>query len=339
MLTAQTRFTDFADLAEKLITGDFSDEQLVALLLETTPEKVTSEDFTQFVGVAARSLAADYRGLATFAVGETFDCCGTGGSGLPHFNTSTAVAFVLGAAGVPVVKFGNKAATSASGSFDLLEKLGITMRVSADEAMRLLEACNQVFLFAPQCYPALARLAPLRKRLEQRTIFNYIGPLLNPAHPKRRLLGVSDADMQQHVASYLAGSGRTAKALVVRSASNLDELDAAGANHVIEVTGDRQASRDADFGGNCEIVVASAQTPSSSAAKDNARIFQALVSGCDLQSQPAQLVCLNAGAALYAAGKADSLEQGCKLAFDLLQDGAVNEQFQTVRTAYAQLVG
>jgi anthranilate phosphoribosyltransferase len=333
--------TQMAAIAASLVGEELPESKVHELLLSIVPERVSAEGFTAFVETVRYILADEYRGLAKLK-DTAFDCCGTGGSGLQHFNTSTAVSFILGAAGFVTVKFGNTAATSASGSFDFLEELGFSIQVSATQSMELLDACSQVFLFAPQCYPALGRLAPARKSLQQRTIFNYIGPLLNPSRPSRRLLGVSDPTMQDHIAHYLATTAITQKALVVRSENNLDELDPDAANYVIHVEGSDQAVLSKELIQNCFDAEGTPATSDSAgeslSAKRNAEMFLAIIEGKDRTSRQAKLLQANGGAALYAAGKTTSLGEGYELARDLLADGAVKQQFEKVRTAYARLV-
>lgn len=352
-----------AAIAEKLIYEDLPDEELRELLLAATPDKVSPSGFSSFVDIARGSVSAEYAPLTELSA-VAFDCCGTGGSGLQHFNTSTAVSFVLGAAGVCVVKFGNRAATGSSGSFDLLEQLGLGAPLSADNARRLIENCNQVFLFAPQCYPRLARLAPLRRSLSTRTIFNYIGPALNPAAPLHRLVGVSDKTMQRCLAEYLAREKQTRKALVIRSHDNLDELQVGVLNEIIEINATRLTTADqlfADLPAPLD-TLATLDAPDASDAPDapagpdllsknrsvqgiteklspqrNAEIFREVIAGTDSRSRFASLVRLNGGASLYAAGKVETIADGYHAVSELISSGAVQNQFAKVEEAYGRL--
>lgn len=329
-----------ASIAARLVGEELPEQEVHELLLRTAPERLSAEGFAAFVDTVRYMLADEYRSLSSLQ-NSAFDCCGTGGSGLQHFNTSTAVSFVVGAAGFSVVKFGNRAASGACGSFDFLEQLGFSTTVTANQCMQLLDACNQAFLFAPQCYPSLARIAPARKSLRQRTIFNYIGPLLNPSRPARRLLGVSDARMQQHIAQYLASSGITQKAMIVRSEQNLDEVDPEAINYIIQVEGGQKCSLPPELARICfdnrQMQPAEhAQEPLS--AQRNVVIFQSVIEGKERGSRYAKLLQANAGAALYVAGKTQSLSQGCQLAGELVAEGAVKAQFEKVRAAYARLV-
>lgn len=339
---------EFAALAEQLVCQQLSPAQARELLLEVTPDRVSPLGFAAFVGVVRQALCADYAAFAQLST-YTFDCCGTGGSGLPHFNTSTTVAFVLAAAGVPVVKFGNRKATGQSGSFDLLAQLGFPAQTSPALADKIFQETGQVFLFAPACYPALVQLAAARQALGQRTIFNYIGPLLNPSLPARRLLGVSDAGMQNCIAHCLATDGITQKALVVRSAANMDELEPGIVNHIIAVEASQRSALEQTFepvesvesveqvtGNSIGNSIGTERAIDKLTPAQNKALFQQIISGHDGQSHHSTLVRLNAGAALYAAGKAATIEAGYEIACQLLKDGCVQQQFDKVRRAYAR---
>lgn len=279
---------------------------------------------------------------------QVMDCSGTGGSGLSHFNTSTAVAFVLSCAGVPVAKFGNRAATSKCGSFDLLEVLGYPVNLNLSLLPELIDETNLAFLFAPQFYPCLERLGEIRRRFGKRTILNYLGPLLNPVAPDYRLMGISNAAVVQPVAETIAGSGTNKRSLLVTSDRGLDEVDVAGLTTITSVQShriDRFAS--AGFSLYRSVSPTASRSalahfePESSVRCDSlqeiARVFLSVLSGTAGDTVEVQLVVVNAGAALCAAGKADSLEHGCQRAFDLLKSGAVFEHLNRCRRIYERI--
>jgi anthranilate phosphoribosyltransferase len=166
--------------------------------------------------------------LAPLKAAQPFDCCGTGGSGLGRFNTSTAVAFALAATGVKVAKFGNRAATGRSGSFDFLEALGRPPGDTLTQSIKQFKQTGLTFLYAPQVYPGLKRLGILRKRLKAErgvvSLFNYLGPLLNPLQPPRRVIGVANAQVAQVMASYLAQQPSNVCSVLCQAAGGLDEL-------------------------------------------------------------------------------------------------------------------
>ncbi len=291
-------------------------------LTELTPDRVDAEIFAAFLE-AMRACGE------AVPVPETsvMDCCGTGGSGRPHYNTSTTVAFILAAGGVPVVKFGNRAMSSKSGSFDILEYLGIPAQWDLQRLPEILDACNLVFLYAPQCYPALGRFGQLRREMGIRTIFNFMGPLLNPVYPAYRLLGVSDSKMQRLAADVLAGDGKTRQAWVVYG-NGLDEITTDGKTDVLAVRQGSVAKRRL-----VQVFPGPPQTLDHTPA-ENAAIFEALVSGADVSSGFHRMVCLNAGAGFSIAGKAGTLEEGMTLAADLLAGGAVRETLDKCRKSY-----
>lgn len=255
------------------------------------------------------------------------DCCGTGGSGLPHFNTSTTVAFILAAAGVPVVKFGNRAMSSQSGSFDLLEQLGFSAEIPFAQLEAGLAACNLMFLYAPQCYPKLAPFNRLRKTLKHPTLFNFTGPLLNPVRPAYRLLGVSHAGMQNHAAQQLANTPECQQAWVVRGLSGLDELDIHGPSRVLQI----QAGQCVEIALQSPFNPPSMQNTTEHSPQHNFSIFNGLLKGEDTASPYYQMVCLNAGAGLHIARRAKSLEDGIALAQETLQNGQALQTLEKCR--------
>lgn len=287
---------------------------------------------------------------------HAFDCAGTGGSGVAHFNTSTAVAFILAAGGVKVAKSGNRATSSASGSFDLLQRLGFTAAIGSVHASAIISRTNLVFLFAPQFYPTLAKLGPVRKSIGKRTIFNILGPLLNPVKPKKRLLGAATAATQDLMSEYLATDGRTECAFVVNSNSGMDDLDPAGDSQLIEVTPRsiiRRKIKGKDFDsrliecGERSVIDQEINSRETNGYRNtsepltpemNERIFYALLDNeCDFVYFH-ELVCLNAGAAFAAAGSVANIEEGKELASDLLKSGAVKTKLEECRRVYAKFV-
>jgi anthranilate phosphoribosyltransferase len=260
-----------------------------------------------------------------------FDCSGTGGSGISHYNTSTTIAFILAAAGLTVTKFGNRAANSLSGSFDLLDRLGIGAILPPRRLPQLLTETNLAFLFAPQFYPALANLAPIRKAVGCRTIFNLIGPLLNPARPTLRLMGTPSRVAQDLVAQYLSQSGEVRHALIVNADSGLDEIDALAKNRLVNVIEKDIHDHEYEHGQECQ-----GQFTRPLSVEDNVAIFQALMSGeLTAGNYYHALVCLNAGAAFTVASVAANLTDGAKLADEILSSGQARDKYEEYRRVYA----
>jgi anthranilate phosphoribosyltransferase len=315
---------------ETLITLRLSESEIREYLLELTPEFIDARTLELFVE-ALRSTVEDIGSWPAEGLPDTIDCSGTGGSGVSHFNTSTAAAFVLAAGGLRVAKFGNRAMTSACGSFDFLQAIGFPLGLPPERVPELLEENGVVFLFAPQFYPALARFTSARRSLDVKTIFNFLGPLLNPARPAFRVMGVSDADVHPHVAEYLSRCPELKKALVVRAANGLDEIDAAGPSEILEVEGDRiERTRYEPQGTDGEVTPTFAVT-----AQENAELFHRLLDASDAASPCYRMVCLNAGAGFYAAGKASSIDAGYAMAKELLASGAVADKYEKSRRSYA----
>ena len=289
----------------------------------------SAEVLREAVGVIAES--ADAQAVqAVQGVADLMDCCGTGGSGLPHFNTSTAVAFVLAAAGVRIAKFGNRSSTSLTGSFDLLEALGLPCVLPPSCFAEVMQETNLVFLFAQQFYPVLKKLAPIRQIVGARTLFNLVGPLLNPARPQFRLLGVPDRSEQRAIAKYLEMDKSCRRAFVVSSRSGLDELDPKEASTVLAV----------NQGSAQEIVIEPimeniGQPAHKLDTETNLRIFKAIIHNqSDEFSYYRALVCLNAGAGLYIVNKVNSVDEGLSKAEELISSGAAFEKFEQCRRVY-----
>jgi len=315
---------------ETLITLRLSESEIRQYLLELTPEFIDARTLELFVE-ALRATVEDIGSWPAEGLPDTIDCSGTGGSGLSHFNTSTAAAFVLAAGGLRVAKFGNRAMTSSCGSFDFLQAIGFPLGLPPERVPELLDENGVVFLFAPQFYPVLARFTSARRSLDVKTIFNFLGPLLNPARPAFRVMGVSDADVHPHVAEYLSRCPGLKKALVVRAANGLDEIDASGLSDIIEVEAGRvERTQYQPQDGDGEVLLASAAT-----AQENAELFQGLLDGSDVGSACYRLVCLNSGAGFYAAGKASSINDGYAMAQELLACGAVADKYEQARRSYA----
>lgn len=322
-------------LLDDLLCLRMSEADAVSLLRTLQPERMTVSDLAMLVAAMRRF------GLTVPAVEQpVLDCCGTGGSGQPHFNTSTSVAFVLAAGGVPVVKFGNRAASSASGSFDFLEALGLPVTKLA-ALPEVVASCGLAFLYAPQCYPVLAPFNRLRRTLKQRTVFNFLGPLLNPVQPSLRLMGVSHAGMQDVLAGYLREYHPPRRAWLIYGnhgePNGLDEINTNGVSRVVALDAAGQREMVLTYPSSSQ-VVSHDERASDFSPLENVRRFQAMVEGEDRQSDCYRMVCLNAAAGLVVAGQVDTLAEGERLAADLLSGGKVREQLAQCRRVYAELI-
>lgn len=256
-----------------------------------------------------------------FVVDEpVLDIVGTGGDFSGTFNVSTTSTFVLAAGGVKVVKHGGSAATSQSGAADVLQALGVTL--SIDKARALFEATGQTFLYAKQFHPTMKAVAGLRQQLPMRTIFNLLGPLLNPARPDFMVLGVYDAALLPLIGAVVRDLG-VKRALIVHSDDGLDELSVSAVNQIVEVR-DGELTQlvidPAEFGLRGTLADLRGGTP-----LENAAITRAILTGAD-QGAKRDAILLNAGAGFYVSGRVDSLQAGVDLAKNVIDSGAAARQ-------------
>jgi len=248
--------------------------------------------------------------------GALVDTAGTGG-GPSTFNVSTTAALVAAGAGCAVAKHGNRSSTSLSGSADLLEALGVNIEIPPEGVAASIEETGFGFMFAPKHHKAMAHVVPVRKALGVRTIFNFLGPLTNPAGAKRQLMGVSDRRYQESIAEALVGLG-TERALVVSGDDGIDEISITGPTRIIEVKDggtEEQFVSPGDFGlESAELGDVVGGTP-----EENAAATRAVLEG---EKGPRRdLVVLNAAAAILVGGRADDLAGGVEAAQQAIDSG------------------
>jgi anthranilate phosphoribosyltransferase len=254
--------------------------------------------------------------------------CGTGGDGARTVNVSTAVAFTVAACGLRVMKHGGRAVSSAAGSLDALEHLGIDSAGGPAAHLRMFEATGVAFLPAPSYHPVLSRLAPLRRALGTPTIFNLLGPLLHPAHPRRQIVGVSRPDLVGPIAGALARLGPN-RAMVVHG-DGIDEIAVHGPTKVALIEeSNRVASRIIDPTSAAIGRHSLEACQASSKAESLARLGRVLGGAGDPADR--DLVAINAGAALWLGDVAPSLAAGARLALDALASGAPLEKVRQCR--------
>ena len=289
---AHLSFEQSAEVLSIIMAGEASDAQIAALLLALRTKGETVEELAGMARTM-RALAAPVHASRDTLV----DTAGTGG-GRPTFNVSTTAALIAAGAGCAVAKHGNRSATSRSGSADVLEALGVRIDLGPAAVARCIDEVGFGFMFAPAHHGAMRYVVPVRKELAVRTIFNFLGPLTNPAGARRQLIGVSDPRYVETMAGALALLGAE-RALVVSSQDALDEMSISAPTTVVEVDGAdlrRYSVRPEDVG------LATAQDPDATAGgspQDNAQTTRAVLAG---EPGPARdLAVLNAGAAIYAA--------------------------------------
>ena len=308
----------------QLMDGAVSDPLKAALLVAL---RMKGESVAEIAGAAAamRARVAPMRHHRDDAI----DTCGTGGDGRSTVNISTAAAFVAAAGGVPVAKHGNRSVSSRSGSADVLAALGVDVEIGPEGAGAALDRVGIAFLFAPLFHPAMREVMGVRRELAARTVFNVLGPLTNPAGARRQVVGVYEASLVPRIAQVLADLG-CVHALVVHGSDGLDEITTTGPTTVGEANADGKRGADVrvfevtpeELG----VERASLADLAGGAPEDNARAMRRVLAG---EPGPlADVTAVNAGAALYAAGRAADLPAGVALARDILASGAAAEKLR-----------
>jgi anthranilate phosphoribosyltransferase len=325
-LSANTSLRAFA----AIMAGEVSETRMGAFLTALALREPTVAE----IAGAARAMRAAMRTVE--APTDAIDLCGTGGDGHGTLNVSTAASFIVSACGVPVAKHGNRNMTSKSGAADVLEALGVRIDLSPQQAGTCLAETGLCFLFAPLYHPAMKHVAPVRKDLGFRTVFNLLGPLCNPARVRRQLLGVFAERWVEPLAGVLAQLG-TEHAWVVHGRDGMDELTITGPSVVVEVA--HGTMRRFEFEpGKLGLARASLNEVKGGDASFNARALELLLEGA---GNPAyrDIVIANSAAALAVSGKAASLEEGLHLAQEALQRGDAHAKLQKLRAVTRRLVG
>lgn len=314
---------DMAVIADQLLSAEASDEKKADFLEAFHARGERPEEIT--------ALALAFLGKAEpfevdGSVGPCIDVCGTGGDKLGLFNISTAVMFVVAGAGVRVVKHGNRGITSRSGGADVLEALGISIELPREKLAAMLQEAGAAFLFAPRFHPAFKSVAPARKLLASRgkaSVFNMLGPLLNPARPEYQLAGVFSPKLVPLYAQILPGLGRS-RAWVVhgRTAQGgvMDEISTLGPTTIAEIAGG--AIRQEEFDASQHVSrPESARDLLGGDASENAAILLSLLSG-ETKGPARDIVLVNAAGALQAAGAAEGWEEALSRAAESVDTGA-----------------
>ncbi len=315
-----------AALGEILSTA--GDEEIGAFLLALKAKGETPEEITGFVK-GMKKVANMIQPDVPFRL---VDVVGTGGDGLNTINVSTAAAIVTSAAGVPVAKHGNRAATSMSGSSDVLEALGIKVDLAPEMVRRVIEEIGIGFMFAPVFHPAMKRVAGVRKKLGVRTVFNILGPLTNPAGAKGQVVGVFDKSLCEPIAYALAELG-TEHALVVNG-DGMDEISNVGETYVAELK-EGKVSTYTITPESMGMLRAKPEDIKGGTPKENARDLLCIFKG---QKGPKRdIVVLNAAAALYVGGIVGSIRQAIPIAENAIDSGKVMVKFNQFRNFTAEL--
>ncbi len=304
---------DSGHLFERLVLGKLEPAEIAGMLIALRMKGETAEEMIGAARALSEAALPFDRPDYLYA-----DCCGTGGDGSGLINVSTATAFVVAAAGLPVAKHGNRSVSSRCGSADVLEARGATIDIAPEKARALLDETGFCFLFAPAYHPGMKHAALVRRQLGVRTIMNLLGPCINPAHPPIQLLGVADPRMLRRIAQTLAAMG-VDQALVVHG-SGLDEIALHAETRAIRLSGDEIEEIEItpeDAG----LERAPLKVVKGGDVAENADRLQALLAGRAARAEE-DIVILNAAALLMTAGKAASLRDGAALARDALASGA-----------------
>ncbi len=312
-------YTEAENVMDEIMSGQATPVQMSAYL---TALSLKGETIDEITASAAGMRAHCIKLLHDM---DVLEIVGTGGDGANSFNISTTSSLVIAAGGVPVAKHGNRAASSKSGAADVLEALGVKITLTPERSAEILKKINICFLFAQNYHIAMKYVAPIRKELSIRTVFNILGPLSNPAGANMELMGVYDQALVEPLAQVMANLGVN-RGMVVYGQDSLDEISMCAPTSVCEIKDGKFTSYEItpeQFGyTRCEKEALTGGTPA-----ENAEITKAILKG-EEKGAKRQAVCLNAGAALYIAGKADSVEAGVKLAESLIDSGAALKKLE-----------
>ncbi|MDL2246287.1 bifunctional anthranilate synthase component II/anthranilate phosphoribosyltransferase [Methanobrevibacter sp. OttesenSCG-928-K11] len=304
------------DSMDEIMTGQASDVQMSSYLTALSLKGETIDEIT------ASADAMRNHCIKLLNDVDVLEIVGTGGDGSNSFNISTTSAIVISAAGVPVAKHGNRAASSKSGSADVLESLGVNIEMAPEKALEVLEKTNICFLFAQNYHIAMKYVAPIRKELSIPTIFNILGPLTNPAGASMQVLGVYDKSLVVPLANVLRNLG-VKSAMVVYGHDKLDEISISDKTTVCEVKNNELIEyviSPEDF----DIELSSKEELVGAGPDENAKITLSILKG--EKGAKRNAVLLNSAAGLYVAGKVDSLKSGVKLASEIIDSGKALKQ-------------
>ncbi|HZS05254.1 MAG TPA: anthranilate phosphoribosyltransferase [Blastocatellia bacterium] len=313
-----------AELLAQMLSDDTTEEQIAEALTLLAAKGETEAELAGFAETmrrhSSRITSARHTGF--------LDTCGTGGSQAKTFNVSTAAAFVVAAAGVPVAKHGNVGITSKSGSADVLRALGVRVDLTPERVCECFDEVGVCFMFAPLHHPATKRVAQVRRRLGTRTIFNLLGPLTNPAGAPWQLIGVSDLTAGEKLAGALVRLG-TQRAWVVHGLDGLDEITLADQTVVYEV--DLEGVKDfeispEDFG----LSYAELDGLRGGSAEENADIIRGVLSG-DRRDEARDLILLNAAAAICVAGACVTPGGAVEMAASVIDSGEAMAKLEAFR--------
>lgn len=311
------------DIMRQIMSGALAPVQIAGILIALRMKGETVDE----IAAAAEVMRELSTKVNVTAKEHLIDTCGTGGDGIQTFNVSTVSAFVAAAAGARVAKHGGRSVSSTCGSADVLEALGVNVNMTPDQVAQCIDEIGIGFMFAPNHHSAMKHAAPVRRELGVRTLFNLLGPLTNPADAKRQVMGVFDRSLTAKLARVLYRLG-SEHVLVVHGADGMDEISFAGDTYVAELKGGQVSEyvlNPQQFG----MKLHNAESIRVQSAEESKAMILSVLAG---QAGPARdIVLLNAGAAIYVAGLASSIQEGIDTAMRAI-DG------QLAKTKLDQLV-
>lgn len=309
----------------EIMSGETSQVQNAAYLAALSTKSTHAETIDEIIGSAAamrdHAIPVDTSGM------DVLEIVGTGGDHAGSINISTTAAFIIAAAGVKVAKHGNRAASSKSGAADCLEALGVNINESPELCRKLLQEIGICFMFAQKYHTSMKYVGAIRKELGIRTVFNILGPLTNPAKPERIVMGVYDEYLLEPMAKVLPALG-VQSGLIVYGQSVLDEIDISGSTSVCEFHGNEYkvyTIQPEDFG----FERAPRETIVGGTPEENAKVTEDILNG--VQGPKRNIVLMNAGAAIYAGGAADSIAEGVEKAKEMIASGAARKKLEEFR--------
>ena len=297
-------------LLERIIAGELNTAQIAAVLVALRTKGETIDEILGFIQTMRKH-------MVRINAPSALDIVGTGGDGSGTFNISTAASFVVAGMGVPVAKHGNRAASSKCGSADVLEAMGVNINLTPNQAENVLKKVGMVFLFAPLYHPAMKQIGPVRKELGLRTIFNFLGPFLNPASTKKQLLGVPNLEIAKKLAQ-VATKLKFTHLMIITSLDGLDEITTTAKTKFFAVKGAKLNSfmiSPEQFGIN----KATIKDLKGNDPTENATIIQNILKG--KKGPQRDIVILNSAAVLYLAGKTKDINMGISLAQKSIDNG------------------
>ena len=320
---------EMLDVMHQVMGGELTPAQIAGLLVALRIKGETVDEIAAAAEVM-RELATrvTIRDAAHLIV-----TCGTGGDGIHTFNVSTVSAFVAAAAGAKVAKHGGRSVSSACGSADVLEALGINVNLAPDQVAACVDDIGIGFMFAPNHHSAMRHAAPVRRELGVRTLFNLLGPLTNPAGAKRQIMGVFHRDLTSILAKVLQSLG-SQHVMVVHGADGMDEISFSGDTQVAELKDgsiSEYVLNPSQFG----FALHDVKSIRVQDTVQSADMVRAVLAGENIPAR--DIVLLNAGAAIYIAGLADDMQQGIEHAGQMLDNGAAQAKLEQLITLSQQL--